>query len=39
MCEAVRVVSTQRFGRLISTATDEIVNKITDQLTLWLSSR
>ncbi|MGH3845023.1 MAG: type II toxin-antitoxin system PemK/MazF family toxin [Pseudonocardiaceae bacterium] len=39
MCEAVRAVSTQRFGRLISTATDEIVNKITDQLTMWLSSR
>lgn len=39
MCEAVWAVSTQRFGRLISTATDETLNKITEQLTLWLADR
>ncbi len=39
MCEAVRAVSTQRFGELISTATDDTLNKITEQLTLWLSNR
>jgi mRNA interferase MazF len=39
MCEAVRAVSTQRFGRLISTATDETVNKVTEQVTLWLSGQ
>ncbi|HET9256928.1 MAG TPA: type II toxin-antitoxin system PemK/MazF family toxin [Pseudonocardiaceae bacterium] len=38
MCEAVRTVSTQRFGRLISTATDDTLSEITDQLTLWLTS-
>jgi mRNA interferase MazF len=37
MCEAVRAVSTQRFGQQISTATDETVNKIIEQLTLWLA--
>ncbi|MGH4021499.1 MAG: type II toxin-antitoxin system PemK/MazF family toxin [Pseudonocardiaceae bacterium] len=36
MCEAVRTVSTQRFGQLVSTATEETVSTITEQLTLWL---
>ena len=36
MCEAARAVSIQRFGRLISTATDETLAKVTEQLTLWL---
>jgi mRNA interferase MazF len=36
MCEAVRAVSTQRFGRLISTATEQTAAAITDQLALWL---
>lgn len=35
MCEAVRAVSSQRFGQLISTATDETLNKIIEQLRLW----
>lgn len=39
MREAVRAVSTQRFGELISTATDDTLSKITEQLTLWLGSR
>ena len=39
MCEAVRAVSTQRFGRLISTATEETITTITEQLTLWLFGR
>jgi mRNA interferase MazF len=37
MCEAVRAVSIQRFGRMISTATDETLSAITDQLLLWLA--
>jgi mRNA-degrading endonuclease toxin of MazEF toxin-antitoxin module len=37
MCEAVRAVSLQRFGRLISTATDETLSNITNQLLLWLA--
>ena len=37
MCEAVRAVSVQRFGRLISTATDKTLGAITDQLLLWLA--
>jgi mRNA interferase MazF len=37
MCEAVRAVTTQRFGRLISTATDKTLAEITEQLELWLS--
>jgi mRNA interferase MazF len=37
MCEAVRAVSIQRFGRMISTATNETVSAITDQLLLWLA--
>ncbi|MGH3504819.1 MAG: type II toxin-antitoxin system PemK/MazF family toxin [Nocardioidaceae bacterium] len=36
MCEAVRAVSTRRFGQPVSTATDETVRAITDQVTLWL---
>jgi mRNA interferase MazF len=38
MCEAVRAVTTQRFGPLISTATEETLTRITDQLSLWISS-
>jgi mRNA interferase MazF len=37
MCEAVRAMSIQRFGRMISTATDETLNAISDQLLLWLA--
>jgi mRNA interferase MazF len=37
MCEAVRAVSNQRFGRLIGTATDDTLCGITDQLLLWLA--
>lgn len=35
MCEAIRAVSLQRFGRLISTASASTVDAITDQLMLW----
>ncbi len=35
MCEAVRAVATQRFERQIGTATDDTLNKVTGQLTLW----
>ena len=37
MCEALRAVSTQRFGRRISSATHDTLHKITEQLTLWLT--
>jgi mRNA interferase MazF len=37
MCEAVRAVSLERFGRMISTATDETLSAISDQLLLWLA--
>lgn len=37
MCEAVRTVSTQRFGRLIGTAADDTVDQIIAQFALWLS--
>ena len=37
MCEAVRAVSIQRFGRIIGTATDETLSAIGDQLLLWLA--
>ncbi|MDQ2882279.1 MAG: type II toxin-antitoxin system PemK/MazF family toxin [Actinomycetota bacterium] len=36
MCEAVRAVSLERFGRLISTANGLTVATITNQLALWL---
>ena len=36
MCEAVRAVSLERFGQLISTATSATLDDITDQLVLWL---
>lgn len=36
MCEAVRAVSTQRFGHLIGTATGQTLDAIIDQLVLWL---
>ncbi|MDR7302956.1 type II toxin-antitoxin system PemK/MazF family toxin [Haloactinomyces albus] len=36
MCEAARALSTQRFGRLIGTATEQTTGAITDQLALWL---
>ena len=38
MCEAVRAVSTQRFEREISTATDDTLDRVTDQLTLWFTA-
>ncbi|HUC13149.1 MAG TPA: type II toxin-antitoxin system PemK/MazF family toxin [Acidimicrobiales bacterium] len=37
MCEAVRAVSIQRFGRMTSTATHEALSGINDQLLLWLA--
>lgn len=36
MCEAVRAVSQERFGQLISTATSATLTAITDRLVLWL---
>lgn len=36
MCEALRAVSTQKFGRQIGVATHDTLDKITEQLTLWL---
>lgn len=36
MCEAVRSVSTTRFGTLIGTASAETLAAITEQLLLWL---
>lgn len=38
MCEAVRTVSLQRFGLLISTATRVTLGQVVEQLTLWLAS-
>ena len=38
MCEAVRAVSTRRFEREISTATDDTLTKVTEQLALWLTA-
>ena len=38
MCEAVRAVSLQRFGRHISTATPGTVAAVTEQLMLWLAA-
>lgn len=37
MCEAIRAISTQRFGQQISTATEDTVHQITERLTLWLT--
>jgi mRNA-degrading endonuclease toxin of MazEF toxin-antitoxin module len=37
MCEAVRAISTRRFGRMIGTATNETLDRITGQLMLWLA--
>lgn len=37
MCEAVRAVSTQRFGRHIATATERTMRAIGEQLALWLT--
>ncbi|WP_028934564.1 type II toxin-antitoxin system PemK/MazF family toxin [Pseudonocardia spinosispora] len=39
MCEALRTVSSQRFGRRISTASRESLDEITQQLSFWLSER
>ncbi|MQA85427.1 MAG: type II toxin-antitoxin system PemK/MazF family toxin [Streptosporangiales bacterium] len=36
MCEAVRAVSTERFSRLVGTATGSTLAAIIDQLVLWL---
>lgn len=36
MCEAVRAVSLERFGQLISAANNDTVAAITNQLLLWL---
>lgn len=37
MCEAVRALSLQRFGTIISTAEGETLTGITAQLTSWLT--
>lgn len=37
MCEALRTVSLQRFGQLISTAAEDTLAKVTEQLLLWLA--
>lgn len=37
MCEGVRAVSAQRFGRLIGTADEATVDRVLAQLGLWLS--
>jgi mRNA interferase MazF len=37
MCEAVRAISVQRFGRLISTVDVDTLAKIIEQLMLWLT--
>jgi mRNA interferase MazF len=39
MCEAVRAVSTTRFGRLIGTAEQHTINVVIDQVALWLGVR
>jgi mRNA interferase MazF len=39
MCEAVRAVSVERFGRLIGTGSRATMTAITDQLVLWLGHR
>ncbi|MGH3923190.1 MAG: type II toxin-antitoxin system PemK/MazF family toxin [Pseudonocardiaceae bacterium] len=39
MCEAIRAVSLERFGQLISTANRVTLATITSQLVLWLSHR
>jgi mRNA interferase MazF len=39
MCEAVRAVSTTRFGTLIGTARVETVEAIAEQVSLWLGPR
>ncbi|WP_416210448.1 type II toxin-antitoxin system PemK/MazF family toxin [Frankia sp. Cas8] len=36
MCEAVRAVSTQRFGRLLATADEQTTSAIARQITRWL---
>lgn len=38
MCEGLRTVSAQRFGRLIGTATDATVREVLAQLGLWLGA-
>lgn len=39
MCEAVRSLSTTRFGHLISTANFGTIRAVTDQLVMWLDCR
>lgn len=36
MCEAVRAVSIQRFGRTISNASQETTEAVTRQIVMWL---
>jgi len=37
MCEAVRAVSNQRFGRLVGMANQSTTDSIADQITRWLA--
>ncbi len=39
MCEAVRAVSVERFGQLISTVGRDTLNAIAQQLVLWVCPR
>lgn len=36
MCEGVRAISTDRFGRLIGTVDDRTLLRVAEQLALWL---
>ena len=36
MCEGARIVSTERFGKMISTASSETVADVVGQLTSWI---
>lgn len=38
MCEALRAVSAQRFGRRIGAATEDTLHQVLEQLILWLNS-
>ncbi len=38
MCEGARIVSTERFGKMISTASAVTVADVADQLTSWIGS-
>ena len=39
MCEAVRAVSVERFGRLVGATSERTLGAITDLLVRWLGRR